>query len=716
MFMKLRSRKFISLFLVLCMVLPWMPGQVSNAAEESAITITKQPVETVTVNYNKAANAHYADLSVEAVSVSGSAISFQWYMNDDLHPVEGATSKDISIPKDLNDSDRDLIPGTYVFYCVISDGEGHMTTSKSTKLTINKAKYDGATEETIDINNPDYFPPGTFYVISQPLKEAFYDRPSKRTITITGNLFKEAYESLDVFDNIGMDIVYDWSKFEYGASSTVTIEYKDNIYYEDTTYKYNIIIADAEPVNITGITAADREYDGTPWKGYMGTPVADNYKGDFKYLYTGTDNSGNPYDRSKPPTNAGNYTLTISTPNRSFYTGSIKINFNIIRTSPTPTSDPTPEPTTIPEPTPVPSVELDMDIKGIDGQGKINISNNEENKALDISIELPTESIRTAAEANNSNEPLSLEIPIASEGLIEAIRNSDLPEARITLTIPESVHSQENINISNIKLDQKLLEAARESGKDITLSVADEKGREMYSWTFEADNLAASDNELTDVNLSLTLQAIEDSEVGQLLNENAEEEAKGLVINFGHEGILPSEASVRIYVGDQYGIEPGDRIYLYHYNPETGKLETMPHSSRYTVDKDGYITINLLHCSDYAILPKEAGANQITSLRNQIHVTVDKSKLSTGNSTNSTAKITVKLPATLELVKNIGDKTSNPALGGVSVAFHSSDTKVAVVDENGVITAKGKGEALIHATVTLYSKKTKKVVFKIVVK
>ena len=377
-----------------------------------------------------------------------------------------------------------------------------------------------------------------------------------------------------------------------------------------------------------------------------------------------------------------------------------------------------PGPTPVqPTPTPTPSLTLTENLEGIGGNLTLNIYENEEDNSLDITIDLPVEDILAAAGKATSKNPLELEIPIDSKELIEYLKKSDASQVKITLTIPDSLSSDENVNISNIGLSQELLEAAKETGKDITVAVADESGRELYSWTFEGSNLAGSENELTEVNLALTVNAIEASELEELLGEDgSSEEAAGLVISFGHEGVLPSQASVRIYVGNQENVEPGDRIYLYYYNPENGKLETLPYSSGNKVDKDGYITVNLIHCSDYVVLPKEATANQITSLRNQIKVTVDKVNLIAGDNKNNTAQITVQLPSTLELVKNIKDKTSNPALGGVTVTFRCANTKVAIVDENGLITAKGKGVALVHANITLYSKKTKTVTFKITVK
>ena len=68
------------------------------------------------------------------------------------------------------------------------------------------------------------------------------------------------------------------------------------------------------------------------------------------------------------------------------------------------------------------------------------------------------------------------------------------------------------------------------------------------------------------------------------------------------------------------------------------------------------------------------------------------------------------MPATLERVENLKDDT-NPggAVGVLTIEYSSNNKKVAVVDENGTITAVGKGKAKITAKITLYSGKTKTV-------
>jgi hypothetical protein len=289
--------------------------------------------------------------------------------------------------------------------------------------------------------------------------------------------------------------------------------------------------------------------------------------------------------------------------------------------------------------------------------------------------------------------------------------------------MPSAVLVDKNIGQVDVKMASKILEAAKETKKDVSVIVADEKGKEQYSWTFTGSDLTNSDKRIADVNLSLKVEkANDDAGLKELLKNDASntetENTYGLVVNFNHEGDLPSQASVKIYVGNlvgassNSGLTENKKVYLYHYNNATGKLETLPYSSAYQVDKEGYITINILHCSDYVILPYQADNSTITSLRSQIKVTPAKKTLQWGKSTT----IKIVLPKTLEQVSSLKEQTSNSAIGAVTVSYTSSNKKVASVNSKGKITANGTGTVTITTKLTLYSGKTKTTKTKITVK
>ena len=278
-----------------------------------------------------------------------------------------------------------------------------------------------------------------------------------------------------------------------------------------------------------------------------------------------------------------------------------------------------------------------------------------------------------------------------------------------------SSHASDDAD-ANLKLvlKEETLEALSFSGKDITVYVTDQEGKELYSWNFQHDLLAASKSKMADVDLTLKVSSMSTFDTKK--QPNTGENGIGLLVDFGYEGILPSQANIRVFVGDLPGVIPDNRVYLYHVNPKTGKLETLPYSSNCQVDKDGYIKFDVIHCSDYAVLFQEAPSEAITSLKDQITVTPAKKLLYTGAGNPSYTQIAVKLPATLELVDSSDHKTSQPAIGSVTVTYHSGNNKVAKVNKEGKISAMGNGSTDIITTVTLYSGKTKTFRTKVTVK
>ncbi len=322
------------------------------------------------------------------------------------------------------------------------------------------------------------------------------------------------------------------------------------------------------------------------------------------------------------------------------------------------------------------------------------------------------------AEYNSANNLLNkVEIPIASEELIAQIRNEELSVIDISVNNARSLQDKQKINAS-VFLASDLLQAAADEKKDINVAVKDDKGKELYVWSFDGDMLAGSDKKIENICLNLSVdEVMNHKELNEFLRSDkassSDDNAEGLVIKFDVEGDLPAQTQVRVYVGDilnkadNSGLEENSIIYFYHYNKITGKLDTLPYSSRYKVDKDGYITVNLLHCSDYVILPEEADRSLITSLREQISITPNSFALRVGEKVKLNNRITIKLPSTMELINTLKDETLGSAVGAVAVSYTSLNKDVVTADRDGNLTAKGIGKAIILVDFILYNKKTK---------
>jgi beta-xylosidase len=396
--------------------------------------------------------------------------------------------------------------------------------------------------------------------------------------------------------------------------------------------------------------------------------------------------------------------------------------------APTATPTPTDAPTATPTPTDAPQVNIPSveEISGSGNRAPVTITTISSNSSLQITVDIPINEVLELLAENGSEQPGSVEpdseqptvqIPIISESIIEKFKRNNSSEIDISVNIPEEILENAEMNQLNMNMKAELLQLAAESKRDIHVSVKTDSGKELYTWSFLGEDLSNSDKVITDVNLTLTVNQITKETIGETLfldgnNGSVNSFDNGFILNFNHEGVLPAQASVRIYVGDL--VKSNKPIYLYHYNKDTGKLETLPYSSKYIVDKEGYITINLLHCSDYMVLPKKANKSFITPIKNQISITPEKKTLYLRgkNSTN----IQIQLPVTLQWVESMEDRTNSSATGAVTVTFESSNVNVAIVDNKGKIIAKEAGVTIVTTTITLYSKKTVSFKTQIIVK
>jgi hypothetical protein len=314
------------------------------------------------------------------------------------------------------------------------------------------------------------------------------------------------------------------------------------------------------------------------------------------------------------------------------------------------------------------------------------------------------------ADSNSTNG----NIVLPSDKLLASINNSNGNVAEFDIQLSDELLQDLGDN-TNLMLNSDILKKLKESGKGLSINLKDKNGKVRYSWTFDKNEINSSKQNMTGVNLSVSLESFDDvAELNDLAKQN--ESAKGLVIQFAHEGILPVQSGLRIFVGDMDGFKPGTTVHLYHYNKQSGLLETLPYSSEYVVDQDGYININVIHCSDYVALQRGASDGSYVSLLDQVKVSVEDNTLHVSDNKDRSTQINYVLPPTLEFHNSNMDKASQSAIGSVSVSYSSGNERVATVDKNGKITALKQGIVDIIVTVKLYSGKTKTVYLQMMVK
>lgn len=124
-----------------------------------------------------------------------------------------------------------------------------------------------------------------------------------------------------------------------------------------------------------------------------------------------------------------------------------------------------------------------------------------------------------------------------------------------------------------------------DNGNEITYNYKNKKGTLIYSWIFDKNEIV----EFKKINLDMDFES-------EFLRETLSVKDNMKILSFDHEGLLPNNTRVKVYVGDKYNQD--DEIYMYYYDDE---IELLRYKESYIVDENGYVEIKINHCSDYLL-------------------------------------------------------------------------------------------------------------------
>lgn len=306
-------------------------------------------------------------------------------------------------------------------------------------------------------------------------------------------------------------------------------------------------------------------------------------------------------------------------------------------------------------------------------------------------------------------ERLALQVVLPEKELIQQLKSEKNQEVTAVVILPDWTQKSACI-LSDIRLTKGTLTAAQAEKKSITVAVTeDKKDQILYSWTFTEDALKKAGEIQSDASLLLSVASIKETKpVYEKLSTDKKYQGGGTAVICAENQKLPAQAELKLYLPENSLLTPGHRVYLYQWKEETGKLETLVRSFNYFVDKDGFVTLNVISGETYILLPKAAGNAYITALISQISVPKT-FKLSLGDNPDKPVRenLPVELPDHLEKVQTLNQLTKGSAYGGVTISYQSSNKNVVLAGKNGLLTAVGEGTAKIKTTVTLYSGKTK---------
>lgn len=223
--------------------------------------------------------------------------------------------------------------------------------------------------------------------------------------------------------------------------------------------------------------------------------------------------------------------------------------------------------------------------------------------AAQITAAVPDSAAAAIASATPQS-PAQVSISVPTAAVTQQLQNAEVTRASLTITVPPAVANNTNANAQVVvNADAGLLNAARVAGKDLEITIQNaQTGRTAYAWSFNGSALAQA-TEIRSLNLALSVQPTSSVPAAQ----SAAPSSAGIVLRFANNGQLPAPATVTVDVSSQ-GYQPGQVLYFYYLNPNTGRLEAMNNAQPITVNAQGYAAVTVTHNSDFVLLPKKPGS------------------------------------------------------------------------------------------------------------
>lgn len=223
--------------------------------------------------------------------------------------------------------------------------------------------------------------------------------------------------------------------------------------------------------------------------------------------------------------------------------------------------------------------------------------------AAQITAAVP-DSAAVAIASATPQSPAQVSIFVPTAAVTQQLQNAEVTRASLTITVPPAVANNTNASAQVVvNVDAGLLNAARVAGKDLEITIQNaQTGRTAYAWSFSGSALAQA-TEIRSLNLALSVQPTSSVPAAQ----SAAPSSAGIVLRFANNGQLPAPATVTVDVSSQ-GYQPGQVLYFYYLNPNTGRLEAMNNAQPITVNAQGYAAVTVTHNSDFVLLPKKPGS------------------------------------------------------------------------------------------------------------
>lgn len=190
----------------------------------------------------------------------------------------------------------------------------------------------------------------------------------------------------------------------------------------------------------------------------------------------------------------------------------------------------------------------------------------------------------------NPDKPNPDENPEYPDGVCTASTYEELEKGLADSGVTSLIYKSKDGNGLTKEQQKTLFKSLKGTERTLTI-IAEEKGQFLYSWKFTGTGITNID---TFIDFGIA-KSKENKDARSLMAKGAE----NLYLEFAHEGELPGLVEIELYAGDSF--KDGQNLYLYYYNTKKNAVEPIQKSIKVV---DGYVTIQIEHCSTYILTTK----------------------------------------------------------------------------------------------------------------
>lgn len=218
-------------------------------------------------------------------------------------------------------------------------------------------------------------------------------------------------------------------------------------------------------------------------------------------------------------------------------------------------------------------------------QGKTTVTVNPEASAINNAA--------GAAGATNQN-PLEVLVTVP-QTVIGEIQKAEVNAVTVNVVIPKAAADNQAVEVAGAAIGKDVIQAARESGKNLEVTIKDEAGNLEAVWSLNGQAMKNVAGEPTDLSLGAHAAALQSSDpavaaVREAVTARGAE--NGLMLNITGTGTLLAPAKLTVPATGQTGFTPGTTVALYRYDEATKALTAVP-GGMYTVDGNGNVTVDI---------------------------------------------------------------------------------------------------------------------------